>query len=66
VVVICKTTGIRLGYTLALGRRLIDGLELKGDRVHAIALARRSRTVIEEMAEVASAPSTHDLDASHA
>jgi len=45
--------------------RLTVRLEFEGDRVHAVALARRPGTVIEEMAEVAAAPGARHLGASH-
>src|SRR5688500_7758274 len=46
--------------------RFILPLEVEGDRVHAVALARRTGTVIEELPEAAAAPSARDLGTSHA
>src|SRR5688572_27199871 len=49
--------------SMALG--ITIRLEVEGDRVQAVALARRPGTVIEEMAEVAAAPGARDLGAPH-
>src|SRR5262245_16317549 len=49
----------------ALGRLLGLGLELQSHSVHAIAQARRRRSIIEHVAEVATAALAVDLCASH-
>src|SRR5215471_2050698 len=49
----------------ALGRLLGLGLELQGHTVHAVAQARRRRSIIEHVAEVATTAPAVDLCASH-
>src|SRR5688572_14699369 len=59
--------GGRVRVAVVLGAdRVVGRVEVKGRAVHAVAVARRARTVREEVAEVGTAVRAADLDPGHA